>query len=239
MGTDKEFDATEHFGDRHAAIYDDKIRTVIRGYEEMHDLAYYLLKDSLPAAASVLISGLGTGHEAVTYAGNEKGWLITGVDPTAEMVKSAQARIHEMGLDDRVDAIQGTVADLDQTGFDAATSILVMQFLKDNGDKEGYLQAIAQRLKSGGRMILIDLEGDRRSPCFQSLMSGWRCHQFASRDDDEQVVKDFGHVDRDVQFVDEKRIRQLLTAAGFTDICKFYQSYLFGGYLAVRASGKR
>ena len=87
------FDATEHFGDKHASIYDTKIRKVIRGYDEMHDLSYYLLKDTLGPNASILISGVGTEHEAITYATCQKGWQIVGVDPTPEMVQSSASFI--------------------------------------------------------------------------------------------------------------------------------------------------
>ena len=63
-------------------FYDEKIRKVIRGYNEMHDLSYYLLKDNLPEDAKILVVGIGTGHEAIKYAENQEGWHIVGVDPT-------------------------------------------------------------------------------------------------------------------------------------------------------------
>ena len=160
--TDKtDFDAKEHFGDKHASIYDEKIRKVIRGYNEMHDLTYYLLKDNLPENAEILVSGIGTGHEAITYAENQLGWRIVGVDPTPEMVKSSKNKIMQLGLENRIKAVEGRVNNLKENNFDAATSILVMQFLKDNGDKEEYLQNISEKLKKGAKLVVIDLEGQK------------------------------------------------------------------------------
>ncbi len=234
--TDKTgFDATEHFGDKHASIYDAKIREVIRGYSEMHDLSYYLLKDTLEPNASILVSGVGTGHEAIIYATGQKGWQIVGVDPTSEMVQSSKNKIEQFEIGNRVKIIKGKVENIEDSNFDAATSILVMQFLKDNGDKEQYLQEISKRLKKGSKIILIDLEGDKNSQNFNLLLSAWKCHQFNTRKDKEQTIKDFEHVDSDLQFIPEERITELLQLSGFKKICKFYKSYLLGGYMAEKA----
>ena len=139
MTNKNDFDATKHFGDKHAKIYDEKIRKVIRGYEEMHDLSYYLLKCTLTPNASILVSGSGTGQEAITYATGQDGWHIIGVDPTLEMVQSAKNKIEQLKFENRINVIEGKVENIEDSNFDAATSILVMQFLKDNGEKEKYL----------------------------------------------------------------------------------------------------
>ena len=235
MTDNTKFDATQHFGDRHASIYDEKIRKVIRGYNEMHDLSYYLLKDNLPQDAKILVVGIGTGHEAVTYAESQEKWRIVGVDPTPEMVKSSKNKVAKLGLAGRIEVFEGKVESLKEDNFDAVTSILVMQFLKDNGDKEEYLQNISEKLKKGAKLVVIDLEGQKGSEKFNILLSAWKKHQYSTRDDEEQIDKDFAHVETDLQFVSEERIFELLNAAGFKKICKFYQSYLFGGYIAEKA----
>ena len=53
--------------------------------------------------------------------------------------------------------------------------------------------------------------------------------------DKDQIDKDFSHVDADLQFIPEERIIELLKSSGFTKNYKFYQSYLFGGYIAEKA----
>ncbi|KPA14922.1 SAM-dependent methyltransferase [Candidatus Magnetomorum sp. HK-1] len=235
MTNKNDFDATHHFGDKHASVYDEKIRKVIRGYNEMHDLSYYLLKDNLSENAKILVIGIGTGHEAVTYAEKQEGWYIVGVDPTPEMVKSSKNKIIQLGLADKIEVVEGRVENLKENNFDAATSILVMQFLKDNGDKENYLHNISAKLKKGAKIIVIDLEGEKGSKKFNLLLSAWKRHQYSSRDDIEQIDKDFEHVDADLQFIPEERVVDLLKLTGFINICKFYQSYLFGGYIAEKA----
>ena len=58
------------------------------------------------------------------------------------MVKSANNRIIQLGLAGKIEVVEGRVENLTESDFDAATSILVMQFLKDNGEKEKYLQNV-------------------------------------------------------------------------------------------------
>lgn len=235
MTENTEFDAVQHFGDKHANIYDEKIRKAILGYDEMHALSYYLLKANLPQDAKILVAGMGTGHESVTYAQNQKEWRIVGVDPALEMVKSAKNKIAGLGLAERVKVVEGRVENLEENHFDAATSILVMQFLKDNGDKEAFLRNIAAKLKTGASLILIDLVGEKGSTPFNQLLSAWKSHQYSTRNDNAQIDKDFAHVNADLQFITEERIVDLLQLTGFTNICKFYQSYLFCGYIAEKA----
>ena len=235
MTNERNFNAVGHFGETHADIYDEKIRKVIRGYEEMHELSYYLLKDNLQGNAEILVNGVGTGHEAIVYARGQRSWHITGIDPTPEMVRSAKNKILQLGLTSQIEVIAGKVENIKKNDFDAATSILVMQFLKDNGDKEIYLKNISSKLKKGAKFILIDLEGEKKSINFELLLSAWKCHQYSTREDKDQIDKDFEHINSDLQFIPEKRIVELLQIAGFTKICKFYQSYLFGGYIAEKA----
>ena len=90
-------------------------------------------------------------------------------------------------------------------------------------------------MKEGGKLILIDLEGQKKSEKYKILLSAWKSHQYDTREDKDQIDKDFSHVDTDLQFIPEERIIELLKSSGFTKNYKFYQSYLFGGYIAEKA----
>ena len=61
-------------------------------------------------------------------------------------------------------------------------------------------------LKKGAKIIVIDLEGEKGSEKFNLLLSAWKSHQYSTRDDNEQIDKDFEHVDTDLQFIPEDRI---------------------------------
>lgn len=230
------FDVTRHFDIKRSNGYERKIRRVVPGYEAMHEMAHFLLKAQLPEQARILVLGAGTGQEVISYALANPGWIITGVDPTESMLTVAHQQVAALNLADRVQLHLGYLDSLEAASlFEAATSILVMQFLADDGSKETYLRIIASRLKPQARLILVDLEGEKGSDEFETFAASWKGHQLGTRTDRAEVEKDFDHILRDIQFVPQQRIVELLESAGFTQVRKFYQAFLFGGYVAEKA----
>ncbi|MBZ0256503.1 class I SAM-dependent methyltransferase [bacterium] len=63
----------------------------------------------MPENAKILVSGIGTGHEAITYAKNQEGWHIVGVDPTPEMVTISKNKITQLGLASKIAVFEGRV----------------------------------------------------------------------------------------------------------------------------------
>ena len=230
-----DFDAAEHFGENLSAAYDERIREIIPGYEAMHEIAKHLLQEHIPEAAHVLVAGSGTCHESISYALSNPKWNIVGFDPSSDMHAVAREKLKPLHLESRVRLIHGSIEDVNtDLLFDCAVSILVMQFLPDDGSKQHYLNEISRRLRQGAQIILIDLEGAKYSSEFNMLLSAWKSHQYANRKDAKQVDRDFQHVDENPQFAPEERIRELLHRAGFSGVCKFYKSLLFGGYIAAK-----
>lgn len=128
-----------------ATQYDLDIRKAIPGYESLHGMTQSLLQTSLSKSARLLIVGSGTGMELVNYSKLNPEWLLTGVDPAAEMMAIAQAELAAQGLQGRVNLHTGYVNSLPETEpMDAATLMLVMHFLTDDGAKLQLLQDIAQ-----------------------------------------------------------------------------------------------
>ncbi len=233
--SDKQFDVTKHFDEKLAGVYDSKIRRRVPGYELMHDLSINLLLHYLPSPANILVSGAGTGQEVISYSIANPTWQITGVDPTEEMLSKAIDQVNEQGLSDRIYLQLGQVKDLPlEPCFEAATSILVMQFIPDDGSKKEYLTEIISRLKSEGKFIIIDLVGDKTTHEFGMFLSTWKARQFLMGEDKEDVKKDFEHIRQDLQFITENRMNDLLQEVGFKEIHKFFQSYLFSGWIAER-----
>jgi tRNA (cmo5U34)-methyltransferase len=232
---EQKFDATKHFDEKRANAYETKIRRIVPGYEVMHDLSLNLLHNYLPSNANILVSGAGTGQEVLSYSFANSTWQITGVDPTEKMLSVAIERVKEKGLDDRIYLKQGQVQDLPtMPSFDAATSILVMQFIPDDGSKKEYLTEISSRLKPEAKFIIIDLVGDKSSSEFNMFLSTWEARQLLMGEDKEEVKKDFEHIRRDLQFITETRMNDLFEEVGFHKIHKFFQSYLFSGWVAEK-----
>jgi tRNA (cmo5U34)-methyltransferase len=216
-----------------ATQYDLDIRKAIPGYESLHGMTQSLLQTSLNPSASV---GSGTGMELVNYSKPNPEWLLTGVDPASEMMAIAQVEITDRGLQERVNLHTGYVNSLPKTEqMDAATLMLVMHFLADDGAKLQLLKDIAQRLKPGAKLILADLYGDQSVSYFSLFTKAWQDFYFSQLDDETRIKAEANFqtsIRNSIYFVTEARIIELLQAAGFSQINKFYNAFLFGGWIA-------
>lgn len=214
--------------------YDGTAHKIIPAYQSIYELTQYLLKDSLPNDARVLVAGAGTGKELIEYSKDNPHWSFTGFDPAEPMLSIAKKKVASAFLEDKISLIHGLVDDVTEKDFDAATSILVMHFLPDDGTKLDFLKSIAEKLKPGAIFILVDLEGEISSDEFNTLNSAWINQQIHVRNDKDKVKKEFEIRQKEVYFIPQQRIEYLLHEVGFTKIHKFFKAYLFGGYAAIK-----
>jgi tRNA (cmo5U34)-methyltransferase len=219
-----------------ATQYDLDIRKAIPGYESLHGMTQSLLQTSLSKSAKLLIVGSGTGMELVNYSKHNPQWSLTGVDPASEMMAIAKFELTNQKLLERVDLHTGYVNSLPETEpMDAATLMLVMHFLTDDGAKLELLKDIAQRLKPGAKFILADLYGDRSASYFAQYTKAWKALYFSQLEGETRVKAEANFqasISNSIHFVTEARIIELLQAAGFSQIDKFYNAFLFGGWIA-------
>ncbi|MGD1918718.1 MAG: class I SAM-dependent methyltransferase [Pleurocapsa sp.] len=219
-----------------ASKYDLDIRKAIPGYESLHDMAQHLLKAALSPSADILIVGSGTGMELISYSQRNPQWSLTGVDPSDDMMAIAKRELASKKLLERVNLHTGYVDSLAETKLmDAATLMLVMHFVPDDGAKLKLLKNIARRLKPGAEMILADLHGDKSAPCFAKFQAAWQALYFNRLDDlaRTKAKQNFKTaINQSIYFVPETRIIELLNIAGFKRVNKLYNAFLFGGWTA-------
>ena len=229
---------TIEFDRERANQYDLDIRKAIPGYESLHAMAQSLLQTSLNESANLLVVGSGTGMELINYMEQNPNWILTGVDPSAEMMEIAKSELESRGLQDRISLHTGYVDSLPKELMDAATLLLVMHFLPDDGSKLELLKNIAQRLKPGAKLVLADLYGDKSKPYFSQFTQAWQALYFSQLDDDIKAKAEANFatsIDNSIYFVPETRIIELLQQAGFKRVNKFYNAFLFGGWIAEYA----
>jgi tRNA (cmo5U34)-methyltransferase len=227
----------ERFDAERAGKYDEWIRKTIPGYEALHDMAMFFIKtgmENIPENPRLLIAGSGTGMELSYFAGENPEWTFTGADPSAEMNAIAGERLKESGFSERAKLHTGFVHELPETDepYDAATLLLVMHFLPDDGAKLALLQSISGRIKSGSPFVIADLHADKNSPKFTRFIEAWKARQSATGIEKEDLEKMFADIHENIHFVPEQRILSLLEEAGFTEPYRFYNAMLFGGWVA-------
>ncbi len=216
--------------------YDKFIRQFCGAYEEIFKLTHCYLRAILPKQARILVAGIGTGMEILEFAPLNPGWSFCGVDPSADMLALAGKKISKMNLAGEIELRKGYVDDLKEGEvFDAATCILVMHFLKDDGAKLNLLESISKRLKHGAPLVLIDGFGEPGSTNFEEIKVAWKNYPVISGVPSETVENIFNEVImKTVQFVPEWRIMELLETAGFTRVSKYFSGFLYGGWMGYK-----
>lgn len=219
--------------------YDTMIQMVLPGYEAMHTMALSVLRSHLPEKANLLIVGAGSGMELVKFGKGNSQWQMLGVDPSSNMLAIAQQKIQEHGLSGQVKLFQGYTYNLDTTPlYDAATCILVMHFLPDDGGKLALLQNIAQRLKSSATFILVDVFGEKGTREFEQMVSVMKVFWEEMGMNPERRMEVLETLNKGVYPIPELRVMELLQQAGFTNIMRFYTGLWIGGWVATKNSAR-
>lgn len=215
--------------------YDKMARMALPGYEAMHTMVLSVLRSDLPEKANVLVVGAGTGVELVKFGTSNSEWQMLGVDPSSNMLAIAQEKIQHYGLSQQVQLFTGVTQDLPETPlYDAATCILVMHFIPDDGSKLAFLQSISQRLKSSSLFILVDVFGEKNTCEFEQIVSilpvFWQ-EMGMNPEKSQQLLETVYKI---VYTIPESRVWELLQQAGFGNIMRFYTGLWVGGWMATK-----
>jgi tRNA (cmo5U34)-methyltransferase len=224
------------FAAERAQAYDLRVREAIPGYDALHQLACMVFAEMTGGQGRALVVGAGTGVECIALAQACPALHLVGLDPAKEMLAVAERKVTDAHLSGRVRLYPSKVADLPTfEPFDAATLLLVLHFLPDDGAKLDLLSDIARHLKPDAPLVLADLFGPGWDDTWQAeLRTFWRHLQQAAGIDDDAIVKGFRHVDRDIHPVTEARLTALLAEAGFEAPQPFFRALCFGGWVARR-----
>jgi tRNA (cmo5U34)-methyltransferase len=217
------------------AEYDTTVTRFMPGYTSVFQMALALLEMQLSEAANLLVVGAGSGMELVTFGQAKPNWHLLGVDPSTLMLAIAQQKLIANQLTDRVTLHQGYVHELpEQPLYDAATCILVMHFLPDDGSKLAFLRSISDRLKPGAMFLLVDGFGDKASASFRMMLEAWKRHGLNAGADVERLTEMEQKIRESLPCIPESRTVALLEEAGFEQVTRFYASLIYGGWVATK-----
>jgi len=121
----------------------------VPAYAHMQRMAAQLIRERIGDTGQVLVLGAGGGLELEAFAKLSPRWTFVGVDPAEAMLKAAQERTREAGASERVDWHHGYIFDAPAGPFDAATCLLTLHFVPDDGAKEHTLREIRRRPEAG------------------------------------------------------------------------------------------
>ena len=207
-------------------------RAFMPGHDGVLQMAGILLREHAPADAHVLVVGAGGGLETRALALQETRFRFLGVDPAPQMLQIANEVIGpELG--ERVELIEGTVEDAPLGPFDAATCILVLGVLPDEGAKSTVLEGVRRRLKPGAPFLLVDQCLDRAAPDFEQRLDRYAAYARASGVDAEVTAGARAALDANPGLISAEREETLLEEAGFARWEPFYLGMAWRGWLAL------
>jgi tRNA (cmo5U34)-methyltransferase len=219
--------------------YDSLIASLIPGYTSLARLSVSLLAASPMAqvqGASVLVAGCGSGAELLAARQLRPDWHLTALDPSQDMLAMAREKLQSQpGVSDGVGPIhwlQGTVEDLSgDPVFDGAMAILVLQGLPDDGSKRRFLNSLAQSLRPGAQVVLVDQMQPERSSIEQQLISARLVFQ---RTETTVPLSETAKILGDVYPLSLSRLTGLLEVTGFSDPCPVFRALDYEGFLVQR-----
>lgn len=208
-----------------------RVQLAIPGVEGMYRVARAAFEARLGPGARILVAGGGGGREVDALAPAEQGFRLDCVDPSAGMLALTRQTAEGLGAEDRVALHRGLVSDLPREQlWDAATALLVMHFLPDDGAKLGFLLDLRARVAPGAPLLLADVcfahpeERERLAPVFlrHALLAGLTAEEAA-----------LGTTTiRDMPIVSEDRTRALLGEAGFLTVTPLFRGLWYATWMA-------
>lgn len=215
--------------------YDWIAQTVIPAYDQIFAAGAALLGSRGPVA-SLLVVGCGTGREIETFSSVFPDLMLTGVDPSREMIAACDRIRTRDGLQGRLQLVHGTASSLPaEPSFDAATIYNVMHFLDDAGAKRDLLASVSDRVRADGHVVLFDLHGDPGSEAFTANRDAWYAF-FAARGLTGDAARRFiERLDRGIVYVPEERILDLAASVGLVPVARWFTGFLYGGWLLIRS----
>lgn len=222
------------FDQKCASGYDQQWSKIAPLREALHLLIAAVLSD-LEADARILCVGAGTGPELIDLAERFPGWRFVAVEPSAPMLDVCRRKVEERGIAARCEFHEGYLESLPPgEAFDAATSLLVSQFILDREARTGFFRGIADRLRSGGVLVNADLSSDARPAAYQSLLDVWFRMMRPAALTPEAIEKMRAAYDRDVALLPPEEVGKIISAGGFDAPVQFLQTGLIRGWYARR-----
>jgi tRNA (cmo5U34)-methyltransferase len=223
-----------YFGRAHAPFYDDRAAKFTSVREPLNFLVRLFLAD-LPSESRILCVGAGTGAELLDLATAFPGWRFTAVEPSPAMLEICYRKIDEAGIASRCHFHEGYLNSLPRTEpFNAATSILVSQFLTDPNQRRDFFHQIAKRLRPGGHLINADLASSLNSSAFDNLFEIWlRAHGHTPQAERPSQIG-WG---KDVAVSRPEEIESIIAGAGFERPILFYQALFIYAWHARSPGG--
>jgi len=213
------------FGANHARIYAEGPPRQVPGFDSLHRMTIMLLAERVPPQGRVLVHGAGGGLELKAFADAQAGWTFDGVDPSADMLRTAEetAAAHRS----RIRLHHGFIDAAPEGPFDGACSLLTFHFIAREA-RGGTLREIHRRLRPGAPFAIAHVSFDQQEPARTQWIA--RHVSFAGTDPARAEAARQAIATR-LSVLSPDEDEAMLREAGFSDVSLFYAGLSFRGWI--------
>ncbi|HEY0686349.1 MAG TPA: class I SAM-dependent methyltransferase [Steroidobacter sp.] len=221
---------TDVFADPQAvAQYAEGPPRIVPGFADLQRMAAVLLAERAPQHARVLVVGAGGGLELKVFAERQQDWQFDGVDPSAEMLKLAEATLGP--LTSRVRLHQGYIEAAPEGPFDAATCLLTLHFVPLE-ERVRMIREIRRRLKPGAPLVVAHLSFPQSKDERALWLSRYVSFAVTSGVDPDRAANARSAIDAQLPILAPEQDEAILRDNGFADVTLFYAALAFRGWVA-------
>lgn len=221
---------TDVFSDPQAvARYAEGPTRNVPGFADLQRMTTLLLAERAPKDARVLVLGAGGGLELKVFAERQPDWRLEGVDPSAEMLKLAQATLGPLAS--RVRLHQGYIDVAPDGPFDAATCLLTLHFVPFE-ERLRTLREVHRRLKPGAPLAVAHLSFPQSETERDVWLSRYAAFLVSSGVDPDKAANARTAVGAQLPILSPEQDEAILRDSGFTNVSLFYAGLAFRGWVA-------
>jgi tRNA (cmo5U34)-methyltransferase len=224
------------FGKEQASGYDRQWAKLAPIRDALHLLLRIALSE-LPDDAQVLCVGVGTGAELLYLAESFPQWSFTLVEPAKPMLDICRQRAEESGITSRCTFHEGYLDSLPlSTPFNAATCLLVSQFIMQPEERRAFFGQIFNRLQPGGYLVSADLASGTSAPAYENLLEVWFQMQRFNGMPEEAIEKMRLAYGRNLSVSTPQEIEGSIASSGFDTPVLFFQAFLIHAWYGRRTT---
>jgi tRNA (cmo5U34)-methyltransferase len=224
------------FGKEQAAGYDQQWAKLAPIRDALHLLLRIVLSE-LPDDALVLCVGVGTGAELLYLAQVFPRWSFTLVEPAKPMLDICRQKAEESGITSRCTFHEGYLDSLPLSlPFDAATCLLVSQFIMQPEERRAFFGQMSNQLRPGGYLVSADLSSGTSASAYEDLFEVWFQMQRFNGMPEEGIEKMRLAYGRNVAVSALREIEALIASNGFNAPVLFFQAFLIHAWYARRTT---
>ena len=215
------------------ANYAERPAKQVPGFHSLQQMTALLLAETVPHDGQVLVLGAGGGLELKVFAEAHPEWNLVGIDPSAEMLKLANATLGPLAS--RIELHEGYIDTAPEGPFDGAACLLTLHFLPAE-ERLHTLIELRRRLKPSAPLIVAHHSVPQAEDQKLRWLNRYVAFAAASGVPTQDAKTTVATMSSRLPLLSPEQDVDLLQKAGFDNVELFYAGFTFKGWIAYNPS---